>query len=162
MKIYLLCCHGNLPNSVICTKILLNLPYFLKEIFKVTLSQVSIRLLKLPISFFSLLSISCHSNKSWWTMTIKTIYVEAYVLYLYVGCLSHLWFLRGWHLNIFQNLPFMWPWQPVNFSNWDKFILNIIILGGLLKKKFYPNIANETAKNTIHSFHFKIMKSSSL
>ena len=58
---------------------------------------------------------------------------------------------------LFENLPFMLPWQPIKFSDLDKIHMN---RRGLLKKHFCKknlNICSEAAK--VANFHFSHYKS---
>ena len=58
---------------------------------------------------------------------------------------------------LFENLPFILPWQPIKFSDLDKIHMN---RRGLLKKHFCKknlNICSEAAK--VANFHFSHYKS---
>ena len=59
----------------------------------------------------------------------------------------------------FESLPFMLPWQPIKFSDFDKIHMN---RWGLLKKhicKKNLNICSETAKiANFHFSHYKLME----
>ena len=70
---------------------------------------------------------------------------------------SSLRFLRRRILNIFENLPFMLPRQPIKLSDLDKSRMKH---GGLLNKYFCKkksNIPNDLAE--IVNFHFSHYKS---
>ena len=68
-------------------------------------------------------TLSCHSNESTWAMTIKnTIFVAANVINMYVKFQLHppYGFWEEDFKYVFENLPFMLPWQPIKFSDLDK------------------------------------------
>ena len=75
-----------------------------------------------------------------------------------VSASSSLRFLRRRLLNIFENLPFMSPHQPIKLSDLDKSRMKH---GGLLNKYFCKeknsNIPNDLAE--IVNFHFSHYKS---
>ena len=109
-------------------------------------------------------SLSCHSIETTWAMTIKNIiYVDANVMNMY-ACMQNFSFIPLTDSEekifeyFFKNLPFMLPWQPIKFSDFDKIHTN---RRGLLKKHFSKkknqNICSETAK--IANFHFSHYKS---
>ena len=85
------------------------------------------------VSLWKLLS--CHSNKSTCSTTIKNIfYVEANVMNMYAKFqLYRLTASEKIFEYLFKNLPFMLPWQLINFSDLDKIHKN---RRGLLKKRF--------------------------
>ena len=74
-----------------------------------------------------------------------------------ISASSSLRFLRRRILNIFENLPFMLPHQPIKLSDLDKIRMKH---GGLLNKYFckkISNIPNDLAD--IVNFHFSHYKS---
>ena len=75
-----------------------------------------------------------------------------------VSTSSSLRFLRRRILNIFENLPFMSPRQPIKLSDLDKSRMNH---GGLLNKYFckkFSNIPNDLAEIVnLHFSHYKSM-----
>ena len=93
-------------------------------------------------------------------MAIKNnLFVETNVMNRYAKFQLHppydFWGEDFW--IFFENLPFMLPWQPIQFSDLDKIHMNH---RGLLKKHFCKkkqNICSETAK--IANFHFSYYKS---
>ena len=101
--------------------------------------------------------ISCHSNKSSYPTGIKKniIYVEANVHIVIIPSYSFI------HLTVSEKIlfylfakknPFLWPWQPIKFSDLDKSLMKC---RELLNKHFCkknPTIPIETEINV--NFHF--------
>ena len=79
--------------------------------------------------------VSCNSNESSWTLTIKNInFIEGNVLS--VLSFSFIILMVSEKTNFeffFENLPFMLPCQPIKSSDLDKSHINH---GGLLNKHF--------------------------
>ena len=106
--------------------------------------------------------VGCHRNDSIWATTIKnTVHVQAYVMDTYAKFQLHppynFWGEEFW--IFFENLSFMLPWQPIKFSDLDRFHMK---RRGLFKKHFCKKkknliICSEIAK--IANFHFSHYKS---
>ena len=68
-------------------------------------------------------NISCHSFQSSYPTGTKThtVYVEANVIIMCMYCIIyHLVSKKIFLTFLFENLPFVLPWQPIKFRNLDK------------------------------------------
>ena len=104
-------------------------------------------------------TLSCHSNQSAWATVIKNnSFVEANVMNMYAKFQLHSPY-DFWGEDFFENLPFMLTWQPIKFSDLDKFIWIVEDYSRNISVKKNLTICSETAKTANFRFpHLKSMK----